>query len=274
VGICTQKEKNMRNTPYDFLIIGAGPAGLQLAYFLAQRQHDYLVLAATDHAGAFFGHYPRHRKLISINKVHTGTEDEDVNLRFDWNSLLCDDERLRFRHYSQDYFPDPVTLHHHLADFAARYQLNIRYNTRVVNIACQGELFRVRDTHGQQCMGRRLIVATGLWTPYIPDIPGAELCENYTTCSVDPQDFVNQRVLIVGKGNSAFETAENLTGTAATIHLCSPHAVTLAWQTHFVGNVRAINSHFIDTYQCAGSLLCRHADAGVRLQADDVRVYP
>jgi hypothetical protein len=83
----------------------------------------------------------------------------------------------------------------------------------------------------------------------IPSIPGIELCENYFDFSVDPRDFVNQRVLIVGKGNSAFETANHLTETAAVIHLLSPHPVKMAWQSHFVGNLRAVNNDFLDTYQ-------------------------
>jgi cation diffusion facilitator CzcD-associated flavoprotein CzcO len=52
-----------------------------------------------------------------------------------------------------------------------------------------------------------VIVATGVSKPYLPDIPGIELAERYDT-SVDPRDFVDQRVLIIGKGNSAFETAD------------------------------------------------------------------
>ena len=44
----------MMDTIHDSLILGAGPAGLQLAYFLAKRQRDYVVLEATDRAGAFF----------------------------------------------------------------------------------------------------------------------------------------------------------------------------------------------------------------------------
>ena len=56
-------------------------------------------------------------------------------------------------------------------------------------------------------------------------------------------------MLIVGKGNSGFETADNLIATAAQIHLASPHPLTMAWRSHFVGNLRAVNNNFLDTYQ-------------------------
>jgi hypothetical protein len=56
-------------------------------------------------------------------------------------------------------------------------------------------------------------------------------------------------VLIIGKGNSAFETADKLIGTAAVLHLASPHPITMAWKSHYVGHLRAVNNNFLDTYQ-------------------------
>lgn len=56
----------------DYLVIGGGPAGLQLAYFLEQAGRDYLLLEAGRTPGTFFRNFPRHRRLISINKPHTG----------------------------------------------------------------------------------------------------------------------------------------------------------------------------------------------------------
>ena len=67
--------------------------------------------------------------------------------------------------------------------------------------------------------------------------------------TVDPADFTDQRVLILGKGNSAFETADNLIEKAAVIHVAGPDGVRLAWKTHYVGHLRAVNNNFLDTYQ-------------------------
>ena len=58
-----------------------------------------------------------------------------------------------------------------------------------------------------------MIVATGVSKTYVPDIAGFELAEGYDVMSVEPRDYLDQRVLIIGKGNSAFETAENLMET-------------------------------------------------------------
>src|SRR6185436_6713646 len=111
-----------------YLIIGAGPAGLQLAALLeADGKRDYLVLEGAGGPGAFFARFPRHRQLISINKPHTGSDDPELNLRLDWNSLLSDDPSLLFTRYTERYFPDADVMVRYLADFAARTRVKVRY---------------------------------------------------------------------------------------------------------------------------------------------------
>jgi cation diffusion facilitator CzcD-associated flavoprotein CzcO len=248
-------------TEYEYLIIGAGPAGLQLGYFLQKANRNYLILEAGDSAATFFQQYPRRRRLISINKVHTGYNDPEINLRWDWNSLLSDDDQLLFKHYSQKYFPATDDLVKYLNDFAEHHQLNIQYNARAKRVA-KADRFTVTDEQDRTYSSQRLIVATGVSKPYLPEIPGIELAENYIDISIDPQDYVNQRVLILGKGNSAFETADILIETASVIHVASPHPITLAWKTHFVGHLRALNNNFLDTYQ----LKCQNAILDATIQ--------
>lgn len=232
----------------DYLVIGAGPAGLQLGYFLTQTGHDYRILEAGPTPGTFFRRFPRHRRLISINKPHTGWDDSELNLRTDWNSLLSDDPRLRFTRYSERYFPDAADLVRYLGDFAEAFALPIEYDTRVVRVTRDG-VFRATDQRGRTFEAKRLIVASGVSKPYIPPIPGVEAAELYGTASVDPRDFLDQRVLVIGKGNSAFETADNLIETAAVIHVAGPNSIRMAWKSHFVGHLRAINNNLLDTYQ-------------------------
>ncbi|WP_255801254.1 NAD(P)-binding domain-containing protein [Acaryochloris sp. 'Moss Beach'] len=83
--------------------------------------------------------------------------------------------------------------------------------------------------------------------------------KKYTNVSVQPDDFENQRVLVIGKGNSAFETADNLIDTAATIHVCSPNPISMAWKTKYVGHLRAVNNNFLDTYQLKSQNLILNA---------------
>ncbi|MFJ4790346.1 NAD(P)-binding domain-containing protein [Streptomyces sp. NPDC088794] len=235
--------------PLDYLVVGGGPAGLQLGQLLQAAGHAYRILESGRAPGTFFRTFPRHRKLISINKVHNGTDDPELNLRMDWNSLLSPDDRMLFTRYSKRYFPHADDLVRYLADFAEVFKLDIVYDTWAERIRRHDDGFTVTDQHGQEHHARRLVMATGLTRSNTPDIPGIETAEDYSVVSVDPEDFTDRRVLIIGKGNSALETADNLVETAAVIHVAGPHSVRMAWNSHYVGHLRAVNNNFLDTYQ-------------------------
>ncbi|WP_320772909.1 NAD(P)-binding domain-containing protein [Streptomyces sp. CRN 30] len=237
---------------HDYLIIGAGPAGLQLAAFLERDGADYVVLERGSGPGTFFTRFPRHRQLISINKVHTGYEDPELRLRMDWNSLLSDDPELLFTRYSPRYFPPADDMVRYLSDFAARTGARVEYDTAVEKVSRDdgdGGVFTVTDRNGRTWRARRLVVATGVSRPNTPSIPGIGLAENYDTFDPDPETFTGQRVLIIGRGNSAFETADSLMETAAVIHVVGSGSLRMAWQSHYVGHLRAVNNNFLDSYQ-------------------------
>lgn len=234
----------------DYLVVGAGPAGLQIGYYLQKNQRQFTILESEPHVGAFFSTYPRHRKLISINKIYTGYQDPEINLRWDWNSLLEEDESepLRFTQFSKKYFPDAQDLLNYTQAFSLKHGLPIEYNTQVQRIERENGLFVVHTNQGVWTT-RVLIMASGVSREYLPNIEGIEAVERYSSVSIEPDDFKNQRVLILGKGNSAFETADNLVDTAAMIHVSSPHSLRMAWSTHYVGHLRAVNNNLLDTYQ-------------------------
>ena len=98
-----------------YLIIGAGPAGLQLGHFMQRAGRDYLILERGVAPGTAFVKYPRHRQLISINKRFAGATSEEFHMRHDWNSLLSDEPSLKFSQFSEEYYPPvrtppPATL--------------------------------------------------------------------------------------------------------------------------------------------------------------------
>ncbi|MYS41012.1 NAD(P)-binding domain-containing protein, partial [Streptomyces sp. SID5998] len=177
---------------HDYLIIGAGPAGLQLAASLERDGADYVVLERGSGPGTFFTRFPRHRRLISINKVHTGYDDPELRLRMDWNSLLSDDPELLFTRYGRRYFPPADDMVRYLSDYAARTGVRVRYDTAVERIsrddgdgAGDGDgdesVFTVTDRTGNTWRTRRLVVATGVPLPNLPSVPGIELAERYDT---------------------------------------------------------------------------------------------
>lgn len=254
---------------FEYLILGAGPSGIQLGYYFERDGRDYQILEGGESVGTFYQAYPRHGTLISINKVYTGTEDSELKLRHDWNSLLTDDYSMLFADYSREYFPKTSAILQYLRDFVDKFSIRVRCQTRISRIHRIDQGFQLDDTQGNRFTCRKLIVATGVSKPYVPDIPGIELAEQYESVSVDPEDFINQRVLIVGKGNSAFETADNLLATTATIHLVSPCPIDFAWKTHYVGDLRAVNNNILDSYQLKSQNAILDAETVEIRQLDD-----
>ncbi|MGW6935287.1 NAD(P)-binding domain-containing protein [Lentzea sp. NPDC054927] len=165
----------------EYLVIGAGPAGLQMGRFLHRAGREYLIVEAGAEPASFFRTFPRHRVL--------STDD---------NSLF---EGAPFSRYSKRSFPNADDLVRYLEDFAR--PLNVRYNTTV--------------SHVDQYRARHVIIATGK-KPYLPAIPGIELAETYASASTDPTEYAGRRVLIIGRGHSAFETADNIAATARVTH--------------------------------------------------------
>ena len=164
----------MKTVFKDYLVLGAGPAGLQSGYFLQKSGRDYLILDRAAKAGSFFETYPRHDQLLSINKRYTGFADTEINLRWDWNSLLCDSEDMLFRNFSKDYYPDRRDLVRYLQAFVDHYQLALRGNTDIIRIDKKDGRFVLEDRTGQTFSCNRLIIATGIAEPWIPEIPGID----------------------------------------------------------------------------------------------------
>ncbi|MEU1877541.1 NAD(P)-binding domain-containing protein [Streptosporangium sp. NPDC020072] len=233
---------------HQYVIVGAGPAGLQLSYFLQQAGADYVTLERADAPASFFRTYPRHRRLISLNKVHTTSTDPEIRLRWDWNSLLNDSPGLLFPDYSAEYLPAADDLVRYLSDFQSLHGLAVRYGTAVSRIERSGDGFLVR-TGDDVLRCRCVVVATGWGAPYVPEIRGIEHAVGYEEMDTDPAAYAGKRVLVVGKGNSAFETANAILGHAAMVHLASRRPLRLAWNTKHPGDVRGQYGAILDSYQ-------------------------
>ena len=81
-------------------------------------------------------------------------------------------------------------------------------------------------------------MATGLSKLKHLNLTGGEYMETYDKISVNPADYEGKSVLIIGKGNSAFETALAIYGSTNFVHMVSRDRIRLSWETHYVGDLR------------------------------------
>ncbi|XP_077985564.1 FAD-dependent oxidoreductase domain-containing protein 2-like [Glandiceps talaboti] len=258
-------------TDFEYIVLGGGISGVQMGYFMQKYGMDYLVVERADGPGSFYRTMPRHRTLISINKKYNVFPEPEFNLRHDWNSLINDeeDEPLLFTNYTDKLFPNADILVKYVEDFCKKYPMNIRYNTNIKNVhrddsnlaGASKSKFTLTDDKGSKFTCRVLLVATGPAAPNDPEIPGIELVDTYATHSLNVDDYKNKKVCILGGGNSAFEVADHIAGSAGLIHMFNRHAVKFAWDTHFVGHLRAVNNSILDMYHLKSLHALRKCDA-------------
>ena len=248
---------NMMNTTmknyHEYIIVGAGPAGCQMGYLMEQANQDYLILEANDCAGSFYQQYPRHGTLISLNKRNNWFPEPEFNMRHDWNSLLTHDFSHQFTTYSTELFPKSADLVRYLNDFVEKFGIRIQYNSPVKHISRETDgdkLFVLRDAGGNEYRCKTLLLGTGPVKPNIPDVEGIELAEGYEVHDIDPARFINKRVVVLGRGNSAFEVANHLAEHAAVIFIMiGNRMIKQAWNSHFVGDLRSVNDTILDMFQ-------------------------
>lgn len=166
---------------YDVLVAGAGPAGM--AASLTAMRHGLKCRTVEQEApGGAVRHYPR-QKLVM-------TEPMELPLY----------GRVPLRRATKE------ELLAVWADVLARTGLQVHTDERLVAVERQQDTFRVETTEGTFA-ARRVVLAIGRrGTPRRLGVPGEE-SEKVAYQLLDPDEVRDSRVLVVGGGNSALETA-------------------------------------------------------------------
>ena len=249
-------------TTYQNIIIGAGPAGIQLAYYFKEEGIPYVILEKTEMCGSFFSKFPLSGKLISINKKYTGNDHPDFNLRHDWNSLISDNDDLLMTKYSEDYYPDHQDLVKYLNDYAKVNELNIKYGMNVLKIKKtdnNGYILDIKNSKGEQetYTTEKLIVATGLSKPNMPKFTSdvivdikhyAQFEKDYFKKSENLDKYKNKSLMIFGNGNAAYELANLLNPFCSNIAIIGRSPKEWAATTHYTGDLRSTYLPYLDTF--------------------------
>ncbi len=182
------------NTHTACLIIGAGHVGISVARGLRREGIDPVLLEQN----AAIGDAWRHR----YERLHLHHITDAMHL-----------PGVKFpRHVNR--FPSRLDLADYLEAYVALHDLDVRLNHRVLSVKADtggGWLVDVETPDGQGVFTADQILlaagATGI-TPRIPRLEGSDVWGGqilHSKAYVNAAPFENQRVLVVGTGNSAIE---------------------------------------------------------------------
>ena len=232
-------------------MVGSGPGGLQLSYSLSRLGVDHAVLSDDPAPGGMFRRWPVFQRMLSWTKPFTGIERTSrAYERYDWNSLLADDERHRAVMPAlmdgTSYFPSRPEMQEGLEAFAERTGIRVRHGTHWESTRQDGKDFVLTTSDGDY-HAPVVVFAVGVAQPYRPPTPGLEQVPHYGDFR-PVESYKDRRVFIVGKQNSGFEIATGLLPWARQLVLASPSPTRLSINTHTLVGVRA---RYVQPYEDA-----------------------
>lgn len=209
-------------TDADVVIVGAGPAGISAGLAAIQHGLRYILIEQEDSLGGSVLHYPR-------NKIAM-THPVDLPIV----------GPMRFVEVSKE------KLLAFWLGIVGRTQLQIRFGHQMTAIEAIGnDRFRVTTTRGCIETAAVLLSIGRRGTPRQLGVPG-ETLNKVMYRLLDPDQYCNRDVLVVGGGDSAVEAALACAAAAAR--------VTLSYRGEAFNRVKRKNRERLDTAVAAQQL--------------------
>jgi putative flavoprotein involved in K+ transport len=204
-----RKKGEAMNDQVQTIIIGGGQAGLATSYWLKQHRHEHIILEqAAQAANAWRNDRWDSFTLVTPNWATrmpgAGSPGADPN------GFMPRDELVAY-----------------FEQYIERFQLPIRYNTRVTSVEQNGAGYVVRTDDGA-FIARNVVVATGLFQRHKIPAFGAQIDASITQLHSGayrhPHSIPPGAALVVGSAQSGCQIAEELYQSGCRVYLCTGSA--------------------------------------------------
>lgn len=196
---------------YDIVIIGAGPAGISAT--LTAKKHNLKALTLEqDSLGGTVFTFPR-KKIVMTSPM-------DIPLY----------GKVKLRETSKQ------ELLNLWKDVLGKNEIVIKEQSKVENIVFQDKRFIIETATKEQYTARKVLLSIGRrGTPRKLNIPG-EMSEKVAYRLLEPELISDKKIVVVGGGDSAIETALLLT---------DQNQVTLSYRGEAFGRIKVANNQKI-----------------------------
>lgn len=168
----------------DVLIIGAGPIGLACGIEAEKNNLDYLIVEKGTLTNSLFN-YP-----VNMTFFSTSEKLEMGDIPF----MSINKQPTR---------PEALEYYRRVAK---HYGLKINLYEEVLSLQKEGESFVIATSNATYQV-EKVIIATGFYDlPNLMKVPGEELSK-VTHYYKEPWPYINQKIIVVGGGNSAVDVA-------------------------------------------------------------------
>lgn len=224
---------------YDVVIVGGGPAGFSAS--LAAKQHKLRFLTIEqDSFGGTVAHFPRGKLVMTapatlplVGKVKFKEVSKEKLLKF-WQ------------------------------DVARKTGLKINYGEQVEKITQIDSEFEVRTTRGSYITSSVLLAIGRRGTPRKLDVEGEDQAKVVYRL-IDPRQYRQQHVLVVGGGDSALEAAASIAEEPGT-------TVTLSHRSESFSRAKAKNRERVATAEKSGRLTVLFQSSVKRIGPHDAEI--